>query len=133
MRITYVGTRRTSGRVDVFVEERHEDGFVSMKRLDPGPSQALWNHSPDGFEWGYHGSGPAQLALAILYDAAMRRWTRRNTAGEIAIRYHQEFKRMFVAAFPREGFRLRLSEEIASISGLAFLPEKAVDTSVESA
>jgi hypothetical protein len=26
----------------------------------------LFNHSPTGFEWGYGGSGPAQLALAIL-------------------------------------------------------------------
>jgi len=25
----------------------------------------LFNHSPTGFEWGYGGSGPAQLALAI--------------------------------------------------------------------
>lgn len=24
------------------------------------------NHSPTGFEWGYRGSGPAQLAYAIL-------------------------------------------------------------------
>lgn len=34
--------------------------------LDPGPSQKIRNHSPDGFNWGYDGSGPAQLALAIL-------------------------------------------------------------------
>jgi len=27
------------------------------------------NHSPTGFEWGYFGSGPAQLALALLVDA----------------------------------------------------------------
>lgn len=26
------------------------------------------SHSPTGFNWGYGGSGPAQLALAILYD-----------------------------------------------------------------
>lgn len=26
------------------------------------------NHSPTGFEWGYLGSGPAQLAFAILLD-----------------------------------------------------------------
>lgn len=26
----------------------------------------LRSHSPTGFNWGYHGSGPAQLALAIL-------------------------------------------------------------------
>jgi hypothetical protein len=34
--------------------------------LDPKPSQAIMNHSPDGFNWGYGGSGPAQLAMAIL-------------------------------------------------------------------
>lgn len=28
----------------------------------------LANHSPTGFEWGYRGSGPAQLALAIAAD-----------------------------------------------------------------
>lgn len=27
------------------------------------------NHSPTGFEWGYGGSGPAQLALALIVDA----------------------------------------------------------------
>lgn len=26
------------------------------------------NHSPDGFEWGYGGSGPSQLAFAMLAD-----------------------------------------------------------------
>lgn len=30
------------------------------------PRLDLRNHSPDGFAWGYGGSGPAQLALAIL-------------------------------------------------------------------
>src|SRR5262249_201909 len=29
----------------------------------------LWNHSPTGLEWGYGGSGPQQLALALLCDA----------------------------------------------------------------
>ena len=29
------------------------------------PSQKIRNHSPDGFNWGYGGSGPAQLSLAI--------------------------------------------------------------------
>jgi len=32
------------------------------------PARELWNHSPDGFNWGYGGSGPAQLALAMLYE-----------------------------------------------------------------
>lgn len=34
--------------------------------LDPKPSQKIRNHSPEGFNWGYAGSGPAQLALAIM-------------------------------------------------------------------
>jgi hypothetical protein len=29
----------------------------------------LRNHSPTGFAWGYGGSGPAQLALALCADA----------------------------------------------------------------
>ena len=39
---------------------------VNGRRLNPRLD--LWNHSPTGFEWGYCGSGPAQLALAILAD-----------------------------------------------------------------
>jgi hypothetical protein len=36
------------------------------KPLDTGYD--LWNNSPTDFSWGYNGSGPAQLALAILAD-----------------------------------------------------------------
>jgi len=36
--------------------------------LDLEPSLAVWRHSPSGFEWGFAGSGPAQLALALLLD-----------------------------------------------------------------
>lgn len=40
--------------------------WVDDEPLSPKRSQKVWNHSPDGFNWGYGGSGPAQLALAIL-------------------------------------------------------------------
>ena len=40
------------------------DVTVNGKALNPRFD--LWNHSPTGFEWGYGGSGPAQLALALL-------------------------------------------------------------------
>jgi hypothetical protein len=33
------------------------------------PCNEIRDHSPDGFEWGYGGSGPAQLALALCVDA----------------------------------------------------------------
>lgn len=50
--------------------------------------QDLRNHSPDGFAWGYGGSGPAQLALAILtYEVGE----------ELALIHYQEFKRKFIA------------------------------------
>jgi len=34
--------------------------LVDGRLLDPAPSQRLWNHSPDGFNWGYAGSGPVR-------------------------------------------------------------------------
>ena len=57
--------------------------------LSPAPSQRLWNHSPSGFQWGYGGSGPAQLALALLLDA--------TGDPELSVRLHQAFKWGFVA------------------------------------
>jgi|SRR5882672_8684704 len=36
---------------------------------DLNPRLDLARHSPTGFGWGYEGSGPAQLALAMLADA----------------------------------------------------------------
>lgn len=59
--------------------------------LSPLPSQAIRNHSPDGFEWGYSGSGPAQLALAILLDVTGDRAQ--------AERLYQRFKERFVASW----------------------------------
>jgi hypothetical protein len=40
----------------------------SGKRKPLNPRRELRNHSPTGFEWGYGGSGPAQLALAVLAE-----------------------------------------------------------------
>jgi len=57
------------------------------------PRTDLWNHSPDGFQWGYGGSGPAQLALALLADALGN--------DEEAVRLHQAFKWEHVVRFQR--------------------------------
>lgn len=40
--------------------------FINGVELLPDRSLELRRHSPDGFAWGYGGSGPAQLALALL-------------------------------------------------------------------
>jgi hypothetical protein len=42
--------------------------YVNGKLLVPSISQNYCNHSPDGFSWGYEGSGPHQLALAVLME-----------------------------------------------------------------
>jgi len=110
--IIYVGVRRTpGGEPAVFVESR-EGQTVSSVVLDPGPSRRLYDHSPDGFEWGYGGSGPAQLALGILLDAGLRSGDRFTRAGERALRFYQEFKRLYVTSFAAEGFRLRLQDVV---------------------
>ena len=64
--MTYEGVpeRGPKGGLSVF-----QDGM----ELDPRYSQAVINHSPDGFNWGYGGSGPAQLALALLLEETGRR------------------------------------------------------------
>ena len=51
--------------------EGRREGYAVIVTVDGrrlNPRLDLWNHSPTGFEWGYGGSGPAQLALAILAD-----------------------------------------------------------------
>lgn len=55
---TFHGIRTEHGAV-VIVEGDEQNGRPLDLRLD------LRNHSPTGFEWGYGGSGPAQLALAM--------------------------------------------------------------------
>lgn len=44
--------------------------WLNGKELTPAKSKKFRNHSPDGFNWGYGGSGPAQLALAICVELA---------------------------------------------------------------
>jgi len=46
-------------------ENRTRKVWLDGKELKPGSSLKIVNHSPDGFNWGYAGSGPAQLALAV--------------------------------------------------------------------
>lgn len=67
-------------------------------------------HSPTGFEWGYGGSGPADLALNILaaFVPVYQAWD-----------LHQAFKWKFVASVPHEGGTIK-GEEI-----LSFIKEHA--------
>lgn len=95
----YVGTRtrKHSGPcVSVaVVEEDHsshplDDGFEFVR------------HSPTGFEWGYNGSGPAQLAFAILHD----HFGDPKPARDL----YQLFKAKVIAALPHDSWELTTAE-----------------------
>lgn len=68
--------------------------WLDGKELRPERSQKVHNHSPDGFSWGYGGSGPAQLALAIVLELTGKKDG------------YQEFKWNFVAGLPQEDFEV---------------------------
>ena len=82
---------------------RHErSGEVLVDGVPLNVRFDLRKHSPTGFEWGYHGSGPAQLALALLADCV---------GDDLAVTLYQEFKRRVVANLPEDHWTLT-SEEI---------------------
>lgn len=84
---TYSGRRDRDGKTHVWVVN---DGVTAP--LDPRFDLA--NKSPTGFEWGYGGSGPAQLAIAIIADA---------TGDDAkALRCCQAFKFRVLASLDRE-------------------------------
>ena len=81
-----------------------EDGAGS-RPLDP--RYDLRNHSPTGFAWGYGGSGPAQLALALCADAL-------GDDGR-AEGVYQEVKFRLVAGLPAGGWALSEREVLDTI------------------
>jgi hypothetical protein len=73
-------------------EGHAKDHYVTADGKNLDPRHDLRNHSPDGFSWGYEGSGPSQLALAILahhYD------------DDFAQENYQHFKRDIIAGIPQ--------------------------------
>lgn len=72
--------------------------IVTVNGVGLDPRLDLRGHSPAGFEWGYHGSGPAQLALAIL--AAV------TDDDDLAQAYYQAFKRSVVSKWQGDQWTL---------------------------
>lgn len=83
---------------------RTENGcVVTAREIDRLPRKLplrldLFNHSPCGFEWGYGGSGPAQLALALLAHAL-------KDDGR-AVHLHQRFKRRVIEPLTRDEWEM---------------------------
>ena len=96
--------KRYEGRREGHAADVTVDGRPLNPRLD------LWNHSPSGFEWGYGGSGPAQLALALLADHLGN--------DDTAIGLHQDFKSRVVASLPYRGWTLTGEQIRNALAGL---------------
>ena len=99
-------------QMDLF-EKKHTvsgrfSGDIVCKRLNGTPTvnieQSTIFHSPDGFEWGYSGSGPADLALNILL---------RFTTRENAFALHQSFKVDFISGMNKDGGVITEGEIVA--------------------
>ncbi len=84
----YHGFCDEEGKRHVVVVEGAAIGRPLALRLD------LANKSPNGFAWGYGGSGPAQLALALCADA--------TGDDEGALSVFQRFKSCVISQFPQD-------------------------------
>jgi hypothetical protein len=63
LEFTYRGVRREVGRVTVEIVKKGVSGKEVVGELTH-----VVRHSPTGMEWGYLGSGPADLARSLLID-----------------------------------------------------------------
>ena len=79
----------------------------SGKALDLEASLKHVNHSPTGFCWGYYGSGPAQLAFAILLDHL-------NGDVDRAKSLYQDFKSKVIARLPMDENFVLTDEQVES-------------------
>lgn len=85
------------------IERTGEGGIVAKVVAEHGEYVLphIVCHSPTGFETGYGGSGPADLALAILADhfgeseGTVREGYRQGPSR--AVQFHQRFKVAFIA------------------------------------
>jgi hypothetical protein len=100
---------------------KDEDGIRVWREDDRGamyqlaPRTDLVNHSPTGFGWGYLGSGPSQLALAILADCL---------GAVLALQLYQDFQARMIATIAGDSWTLDLDDveewaaaELAELEG----------------
>ena len=95
--------RRTEHGCAVDVEE-DDEVYLLDPRLD------LRNHSPTGLGWGYSGSGPAQLALALAADVL--------GDDERAQEIYQRLKFRIIGGLPHEGWVLTESRIRSAIEAI---------------
>lgn len=108
-----------------YIGKRSPDGCVVTVHGPKGayplpPCNNVRNHSPDGFNWGYGGSGPAQLSLALLCDCC---------GVEMAREYYQDFKFRVISGLEGDEWSLFESDVLQAISDIRKLREEKATTS----
>lgn len=110
---TYIGRRMENGTMVTV------DGAPGQRLPRPLPPRFdLRNHAPDGFEWGYSGSGPAQLALALCADVLTGQPDR-------ALRVYQTFKSLEIATIQTNEWTLTELDVMKAIQFAELLPAKS--------
>ena len=100
--------------------------YVDGVPLDLEASLKIVNHSPTGFMWGYPGSGPSQLALALLLHF--------GAAKEEALEWYQGFKAEVIVPLrdestgkPLEKFEIDNSRVIDWLEARRFFAKEFLD------
>ena len=117
---TYHGRHGCQGNAEVWIEEFRATAERPQEAttLRPLPLHLdVRGHSPTGFAWGYSGSEPAQLALALLMDA--------TGDEELAFRHYQDFKREAVALWPDE-WSISAADIRAFVAGQRRRPQRTI-------
>lgn len=105
--VIYTGERLADGSCSVTYQVR-EGMLAATPAQDLPPRLDLRRHSIAGFEWGYHGSGPAQLALALLAHHFRRPGSGmlKRDGDELACALYQWFKFEVVGGLDEPGWTL---------------------------
>ena len=99
------------------IVELTDEGYTTQLSLEK--SLQVVDHAPDGFQWGYNGSGPAQLSAAILYEVTGN--------VDLARQYYQIFKLDLVARWG-ETFEINEHQVLAWLSTVGALQVNVIDT-----
>lgn len=102
-------TRDATGMAHVLVTEGHRAWVLGAER-----SLKVRKHSPTGFEWGYMGSGPSQLALAILLEV--------TEEAAVSEQIYQDFKAEVIAKVPSDGGTISEGEVRLWLKGASARP-----------
>jgi len=106
--------RHSNGKQSkVYIGQRPADDAIGDCRvvvLENGKEKPLHHvkHHSDAFEWGYGGSGPADLALSILADHLGERPTEKQLREGRCLcwQFHQRFKWHFIVRADQASFTL---------------------------